>query len=60
MQASVAKRSEHTQPENKAAEQLLRALHCTGRRIRVLDKPGQKPLTSQNLSSSVGMQIRNK
>lgn len=58
MQTSAAKGSEHETPENKAAEDLLMALHCTaGAR-----GTGQTRAETSDLSfsSSVGRYRRNK
>lgn len=58
MQTSAAKGSEHETPENKAAEELLMALHCTaGAR-----GTGQTRAETSDLSfsSSVGRYRRNK
>lgn len=43
-----------TQNQSKAAEQVLRALHGTGRRVRALDKPQQKPLASHSFIFQCG------
>lgn len=53
MQTSAAKGSEHEMPENKAAEELLMALHCTAGQTRA-------ETSDLSFSSSVGRYRRNK